>query len=96
VLKGAPSLCATRDGKLFVNQTGHPGMSAAGKGDALTGIIAAFIAQGMSVDDALLLAVYLHGAAGNELAQQRARIGMTATEVTEWARRLLNQWVGEQ
>ena len=95
VLKGADSLCATRDGKLFVNKTGNPGMSAAGMGDVLTGMIAAFIAQGMSVDDALLLAVHLHGAAGDALAEQHAAIGMTATEVTEWARWLLNQWVGK-
>jgi len=95
VLKGADSLCATRDGRLFVNKTGNPGMSAAGMGDVLTGMIAAFIAQGMSVDDALLLAVHLHGAAGDALAQQHATIGMTATEVTEWARWLLNQWVGK-
>jgi len=91
VLKGAGSLCATRDGKLFINQTGNPGMSAAGMGDVLTGMIAAFIAQGMPADDALLLAVHLHGAAGDALAQQQATIGMTATEVTEWARWLLNR-----
>ena len=95
VLKGADSLCATRDGRLFVNRTGNPGMSAAGMGDVLTGIIAAFIAQGMPADDALLLAVHLHGAAGDALAEQQASIGMTATEVTEWARWLLNQWVSE-
>jgi hydroxyethylthiazole kinase-like uncharacterized protein yjeF len=93
VLKGASSLCATRGGKLFVNNTGNPGMSTAGTGDVLTGIIAAFIAQGMSADDALLLAVHLHGAAGDALAQQQTAIGMTATEVTERARRLLNQWI---
>ena len=93
VLKGANSLCATRDGRLFVNQTGNPGMSAAGMGDVLTGMISAFIAQGMSADDALLLAVHLHGTAGDVLAQQHATIGMTATEVTEWARWLLNQWL---
>ena len=92
VLKGASSLCATRDGRLFINQTGNPGMSAAGMGDVLTGMIAAFIAQGMTADDALLLAVHLHGAAGDALAEQQATIGMTATEVTEWARWLLNQW----
>ncbi len=92
VLKGANSVCNASDGKLYVNNNGNPGMSSAGMGDILTGMIAAFIAQGMSADDALLLAVHLHGAAGDALAQQHAAIGMTATEVTEAARMLLNQW----
>ncbi len=64
-------------------------------GDVLTGMIAAFIAQGMSADDAMLLAVHLHGAAGDALTERQAGIGMTATELTEWARWLLNQWVTE-
>ena len=93
VLKGAGSLCATRDGKLHLNQTGNPGMSSAGMGDVLSGMTAAFIAQGLSTDEALLLGVHLHGAAGDALAQQQATIGMSATEVTEWARWLLNQWI---
>lgn len=92
VLKGAHSLCATRDGKLFVNRTGNPGMGSPGMGDALTGMIAAFIAQGLGADNALLLAVHLHGAAGDELAQQGIVLGMTASEVIEWARWLLNRW----
>jgi hydroxyethylthiazole kinase-like uncharacterized protein yjeF len=93
VLKGAGSLCATREGKVHLNKTGNPGMSSAGMGDVLSGMIAAFIAQGLVADEALLLAVYLHGAAGDALAQQQATIGMSATEVTEWARWLLNQWL---
>ena len=91
VLKGARSLCATRNGKLYLNHSGNPGMSAAGMGDVLAGMIAAFIAQGIAPDNALLLAVHLHGAAGDELAQQQATLGMSATEVTEWARWLLNR-----
>lgn len=93
VLKGANSLCTTRDGKLRVNNTGNPGMSSAGMGDVLTGMIAAFIAQGLATDNAMLLAVHLHGAAGDALAEQHAGIGMTATEVSEWARYLLNKWL---
>ena len=92
VLKGADSLCVTHEGKLWINKTGNPGMSSAGMGDVLSGMIAAFIAQGLSTDSAMMLAVHLHGAAGDALAQQQASIGMTATEVTEWARWLLNQW----
>jgi hydroxyethylthiazole kinase-like uncharacterized protein yjeF len=93
VLKGAGSLCAARDGKLFVNNTGNPGMSSPGMGDVLTGMIAAFISQGLTADHAMQLAVHLHGAAGDALAEQHAGIGMTATEVAEWGRYLLNKWL---
>lgn len=93
VLKGAGSLCVTRDGKIWLNNTGNPGMSGPGMGDVLSGIIAAFIAQRLSADNAILLAVHLHGAAGDALAQQQASVGMTASEVTEWSRWLLNQWI---
>jgi ADP-dependent NAD(P)H-hydrate dehydratase / NAD(P)H-hydrate epimerase len=93
VLKGAGSLCIDRLGKPHLNTTGNPGMSSPGMGDALTGMIAAFIAQGQDADQAMLLAVHLHGAAGDALAEQQAMTGMTATEVTEWARWLLNQWL---
>jgi hydroxyethylthiazole kinase-like uncharacterized protein yjeF len=91
VLKGANSLCITSDGELFINKTGNPGMSSAGTGDVLTGMLSAFIAQGLSVDESMLLAVYLHGAAGDKLAEQGIAVGMTASDVTEWARWLLNQ-----
>ena len=92
VLKGAGSLCATHAGKIYLNNTGNPGMSSAGMGDVLTGMIAAFIAQGMGADEAMLLAVHLHGAAGDALVKQGISIGMTASDVTEWARWLLNHW----
>ena len=92
ILKGAHSLCVTRTGKIHVNKTGNPGMSSPGMGDVLTGMIAAFIAQGLDADDALLLAVHLHGAAGDALAQQGVTIGMTASDVIDWARWLLNHW----
>jgi hydroxyethylthiazole kinase-like uncharacterized protein yjeF len=93
VLKGADSLCVTQEGKVWLNNTGNPGMSGPGMGDVLSGMIAAFIAQGLNVDEAMLLGVHLHGAAGDALAQQQASIGMTASEVIEWSRWLLNQWI---
>jgi len=92
VLKGAGSVCVTRDGKTYLNKTGNPGMSAPGMGDVLTGMVAAFIAQGLDADQALLLAVHLHGAAGDALAEKGVAVGMTATELTEWVRWLINQW----
>lgn len=91
-LKGADSVAVTRDGKTWLNQTGNPGMSSAGMGDALTGMIAALLAQGLSTDEALLLGVHLHGAAGDELKRRGVGVGMTASDVIEWARWLRNQW----
>ena len=94
VLKGAGSICATPQGEWFVNPTGNPGMSSAGMGDVLSGMIAALIAQRLTPQSALLLAVYLHGAAADDLVQQGiGPIGLTATEVTNSARMLLNRWV---
>lgn len=93
VLKGSNSLCVSCDGKVWRNNTGNAGMSGPGMGDVLSGMIAALIAQGLNADQAMLLAVHLHGAAGDALAKQQARIGMTATEVTEWSRWLFNQWI---
>ncbi len=93
VLKGAGSICALQNGEWFVNPTGNPGLSSAGMGDVLSGMIAALVAQRLTPQQALLLAVYLHGAAADELvAQGTGPIGLTATEVANAARMLINRW----
>jgi hydroxyethylthiazole kinase-like uncharacterized protein yjeF len=92
VLKGANSVYVSRDGRARVNHTGNPGMSAAGMGDVLTGMVASLAAQGLDLEQALPLAVHLHGAAGDALAEHGISTGMTASEVIECARWLLNQW----
>jgi hydroxyethylthiazole kinase-like uncharacterized protein yjeF len=94
VLKGAGSICASPDGIWFINPTGNPGLSSAGMGDVLSGMIGALIAQRLAPRQALLLAVYLHGAAADEqVARGIGPIGLTATEVTDAARNLINRWV---
>lgn len=65
VLKDAETVISTPDGKLFQNTTGNPGMAKGGSGDALTGMITAFLAQAYSPIEAAQLAVYLHGLAGD-------------------------------
>ncbi len=92
VLKGCGSLCAWPDGHWAINTSGNPGMAAAGMGDVLTGIIVALLAQGVDERHALSGAVYLHGAAADRLLRTgTGPIGLTAGEVIDAARRLLNR-----
>lgn len=81
VLKGAPTFIIQGDGPLLVNFTGDPGMATAGSGDVLTGLIAAFLAQGTSVRDAASLGVYLHGLAGEHAALDLTSYGMCASDL---------------
>ncbi|WP_172256461.1 NAD(P)H-hydrate dehydratase [Saccharibacillus deserti] len=71
VLKGARTVVASPDGAVFVNTTGHPGMSAGGTGDVLTGAISGLIAQGLTLLQAAAFGVYLHGRAGERAAELR-------------------------
>ncbi|WP_223068077.1 NAD(P)H-hydrate dehydratase [Paenibacillus caui] len=71
VLKGARTVVAVPDGRVFVNATGNPGMATGGSGDVLTGIIASLLAQGYDAVAAAALGVYLHGAAGDKAAARR-------------------------
>jgi hydroxyethylthiazole kinase-like uncharacterized protein yjeF len=91
-LKGNGSVIAAPDGKFWINPSGNPGMASAGMGDALGGMIAALIAQGAEPLQALLAGVYVHGAAADGLvASGTGPIGITASEVIDRARALLNR-----
>jgi hydroxyethylthiazole kinase-like uncharacterized protein yjeF len=92
VLKGAGSICAGPDGAWHINTSGNPGMASAGMGDALTGMMAALLAQGTDARTTLLSAVCLHGAAADRaVAAGAGPVGLTATEIVDAARSLLNE-----
>jgi hydroxyethylthiazole kinase-like uncharacterized protein yjeF len=94
VLKGSGSICATPSGKRFINTSGNPGLSSAGTGDILSGMIGALAAQGLEPGHALLLAVYLHGAGADVLRRDRGGpVGMAASEIPDAARVLLNRLI---
>ena len=93
-LKGNGTIVAAPDGRWWVNPTGNAGMASAGMGDALTGLVAGLIAQGAAPLDALLAGVWLHGAAGDAVAQANGGpLGVTASELIDSARILLNRFI---
>ena len=82
VLKGHQTI-VTDGTRIFVNDTGNPGMATGGSGDVLSGIIAAFIGQGLSQFDAAVLAVHIHGRAGDAAAAARSQASMIASDIIE-------------
>lgn len=83
VLKGYNTVVADYKGNLYINKTGNPGMATAGSGDVLTGMIAAFLAQGLNAFSAAKYAVYLHGLAGDLAAREKTQLGMIASDIIE-------------
>jgi NAD(P)H-hydrate epimerase len=81
VLKGFRTIVATPDGDSYINPSGNPAMASAGMGDALTGMIAGFIAQGMDATVATTAGVYLHGLAGDIAAKHFGDRGVVASDV---------------
>ncbi|UCE89734.1 MAG: NAD(P)H-hydrate dehydratase [Pseudomonadota bacterium] len=90
VLKGAGTLIAQEGSAVRLCNEGNPGLASGGTGDVLTGIIAAFVAQGMAPLAASELAVCLHARAGDEAAAQGGPRGLLASDLLPWVRRLAN------
>ena len=83
VLKGSKTLVAYRD-RLVWNTTGNPGMAKGGSGDVLTGIIAAFIAQGLEPFQAAVWGAYFHGKAGDLALREKGQLSLTASDLIEY------------
>ena len=81
VLKGTPTVIATPEGNAFINSTGNAGMATAGTGDVLTGMISAFLAQGMTPQDASMLGVYMHGLIGDIVAEKKGEHSLIASDI---------------
>ena len=82
VLKGVPTVVASPEGEVFLNTTGNPGLAKGGSGDVLTGIIAAFLAQGLPPLAAALLGVFTHGLAADLAREEMTEHSMLASDVT--------------
>jgi NAD(P)H-hydrate epimerase len=81
-LKGAGTV-VTDGQRVYINNSGNPGMATAGSGDVLTGIIVALMGQGLDNFAATVLGVHIHGAAGDIAADNHGQISLMATDIVE-------------
>ena len=89
VLKGAYTAICGPDGIIRFNPTGNDGLAKGGSGDVLTGLLTGILAQGYTALEACLIAVYLHGSAGDLAAGSLGKDAMRPSDVLEF---LPNAW----
>jgi len=83
LLKGHRTVVASPDGKTYVNHTGNVGMATAGSGDVLTGVITAFLGQGMNAFEAAKYGAFFHGKAGDIAAKRQGKLGMISEDIID-------------
>ncbi|MCD2257141.1 NAD(P)H-hydrate dehydratase [Agrilactobacillus fermenti] len=71
VLKSNQTKVYLPNQEIWVNTTGNPGMATGGSGDALTGILAAFIGQFKPLSASILAGVYTHSAVADQIYQEQ-------------------------
>ena len=84
LLKGKGTVVAKDCGQVKINPTGNCGMATGGMGDVLSGVVAAFLGQGLNPFDSAVLGAYIHGKAGDMAAEKYGIHGLTAGDVADY------------
>ncbi|MCF4101700.1 NAD(P)H-hydrate dehydratase [Gillisia sp. M10.2A] len=82
VIKGAHSITVSGE-NLYINNTGNPGMATAGAGDVLSGVITGLMSQGYDPLISAVFGIYLHGKAGDIVAEKMSYQGMIAGDIAK-------------
>jgi ADP-dependent NAD(P)H-hydrate dehydratase / NAD(P)H-hydrate epimerase len=96
-LKGCGTVVARPDSHWRINTTGNSGLATGGTGDVLAGMIGGLLAQGWPAWEATCAGVHLHGMAADRCVEAGlGPVGLTASELIDPARRLLNDWIADK
>ena len=89
VLKDARTITSIPYGKTYVNTSGNHGMATAGSGDVLTGIIAGFLAGGLTPEEAAVFGVYVHGLSGDAMVEKTGYYSLMAEDILDGIKEVL-------
>lgn len=84
VVKGPYSVITDKEGNIYFNTSGNPGMATAGSGDALTGILLGLLGQQIHPLKSLLLGVYIHGLAGDLAVRDIGEYSLMASDLIQY------------
>jgi hydroxyethylthiazole kinase-like uncharacterized protein yjeF len=83
VLKGSDTVVAAPDGRVHVSRIRVVALATAGSGDVLSGLLGAFIAQGLEAFDAAVAAVFVHAEAALAVQARLGRAGALPRDLLE-------------
>ncbi len=87
VSKGHPTtVCVPGHDWGYRNTTGNAGLAKGGSGDVLTGLLSGLVSRGYGTLEASLLAVWLHGYAGDRLTEQCSAEAYNSRDLVECLR----------
>lgn len=92
VQKGAFTKMTCPDGRVFINSSGNEAMATAGMGDALTGMIGSFLAQGYSAAESAINGIFYHGKAGDIAIEQQGKYGLLTSDLINTIPAALNSY----
>ncbi len=93
-LKGAFTVIAAPDGRVWHHRGGNAGLGTSGSGDVLAGVVAGLLARGAEPPQAAAWGVALHARAGETLALRSGPLGYLARELSAEIPRLLQHLAG--
>ena len=84
VLKDHNTVISDGSKRIYINNTGNNGMSTAGSGDVLAGILAGLVAQSKNASlDIAALGVYIHGLCGDIVARRLSQYSVIASDLID-------------
>ncbi len=91
ILKSAETIIAVPNDKTYILNTGNTALSKGGSGDALCGLTVSLAAQGYSLKDACILAVYILGKSAEKAVEYYNPTTLSITQIINYYSEVLNE-----
>lgn len=82
LLKGATDIIISRN-KIAFNRTGNPGMTKAGTGDVLAGLVLGFLGKTKDMFKSAVAGSYINGMVGDQLLKKKKGYSFIASDIVE-------------
>lgn len=92
VLKGSGTLVQAPTKITGICAAGNPGMASGGMGDVLSGVIGGLLAQGLTLEAAARIGVFVHSQAADRAALEGGQRGLLALDLMPYLQRLVNPY----